>query len=161
MYIKRQYLYEYESVGRLPNESLRAHINRYRRLEASLRAIGVDVTKTYDEDSRGSRLLGARLTLEQQRLVLVGTNQHLDFDSVKSALMSTGAPSASTSGRESFKHSALPAFQGEGKGHRNSTSASSASSTSASSSSYIRVERATGMRERCGSNRASRCLRSR
>eukprot|EP00913_Durusdinium_trenchii_P002530 g2339.t1 len=88
VYIKRQFLFEYEQVSRTANESMRNYTNRYRRIEASLRSVGIDVSLTYDQESRGSRLLDrAKLSPEAQRLVLVGTGQRLDFDSVKSALL--------------------------------------------------------------------------
>ena len=88
VYIKRQFLYEYEQVSRQASESMRNYTNRYRRIEASLRSVGIDVSLTYDQESRGSRLLDrAKLSPEAQRLVLVGTGQRLDFDSIKSALL--------------------------------------------------------------------------
>ena len=88
VYIKRQYLFEYETLGGLPAESLRSYCNRYRRTEASLRAVGIDVSLTYDDESRGSRLLDrARLSLDQQRLILVGSSQSLSFDAIRAALM--------------------------------------------------------------------------
>ena len=50
--------------------------------------MGLNVSLTYDQESRGCRLLDrAKLSPEAQRLVLVGTGQRLDFDSVKSALL--------------------------------------------------------------------------
>lgn len=88
VYIKRQYLHDYEAIGRWPNESLRTYVNRYRRAEQSLLAVGVNVGLTYDDESRGSRLLDrARLTQEQQRLIFVGSGQSLSFDAIKAALM--------------------------------------------------------------------------
>ena len=134
VYVKRQYLYEYESVGRLPQESLRAYVNRYRRLENSLRAIGVDVTKTYDKDSRGSRLLHrARLSQEQQRLVLVGTGQQLNFDAVRSALMMQypeHRPPPPVAGRgDTTAPYQATSFKRKGKGERSSSSSSSTAST--------------------------------
>ena len=87
VYVKRHVLHEYEHIYRYNQETLRGFINRYRRIEASLLAIGIDVTLTYDNEARGSRLLDrAKLTLEQQRMVLVGTGQRMDFDTVASAL---------------------------------------------------------------------------
>ena len=85
VYVKRHLLHE--NVARYSNESLRTYINRYKRTEGSLRAVGVDVTLTYDSESRGSRLLDrSKLSYDQQRLVLVSTNQSLDFEMVASAL---------------------------------------------------------------------------
>ena len=63
-------------------------INRYKRVEASLRAINIDISLTYDDESRGSRLLDrARLTTEQQRLILVGTGQAVSFDAIRAVGM--------------------------------------------------------------------------
>ncbi len=87
VYVKRHVLHEYEHIYRYDMETLRGFINRYRRIEASLMSIGIDVSLTYDSEARGSRLLDrAKLTLEQQRMVFVGTGQCMDFDTVASAL---------------------------------------------------------------------------
>ena len=73
VYVKRHYLHEFETIARLPQESMRSFVNRYRRVEVSLKAIGVDMALSYDSKSRGSRLLDrAKLSLDQQRMVLVG-----------------------------------------------------------------------------------------
>ncbi|CAE7210450.1 GIP [Symbiodinium necroappetens] len=59
IYPKRKYLSDYEA----------------------LLSIGIDVGLTYDAESRGSRLLDrAKLSHEQQRMVLVGTGQSLNFE---------------------------------------------------------------------------------
>ena len=132
VYVKRQYLHEYESIGRYPGESLRAFINRYRRAEASLRAINIDISLTYDDESRGSRLLDrARLTTEQQRLILVGTGQALSFDAIRAALMlqfPEHKPTPPVAGRESNNAPYQP--KGSGKNHQGSTSTSSSSTSS-------------------------------
>ena len=87
VYVKRHHLHEYENTGRYQQESIRAYCNRYKRVEAALKAIGVDISLTYDAEARGSRLLDrARLSAEQQRMILVGTNGQLTFDLVASAL---------------------------------------------------------------------------
>ncbi|CAE7235262.1 GIP [Symbiodinium sp. CCMP2456] len=88
IYLKRKYLSDYETIGRFPGESLRNYVNRYHRAEKALLSIGIDVGLTYDAESRGSRLLDrAKLSTEQQRMVLVGTSQSLSFDDVKNALV--------------------------------------------------------------------------
>ncbi|OLP99064.1 Copia protein [Symbiodinium microadriaticum] len=88
IYLKRKYLSDYETIGRAPGESLRNYVNRYHRAEKALLSIGIDVGLTYDAESRGSRLLDrAKLSTEQQRMVLVGTNQSLNFEDVKNALV--------------------------------------------------------------------------
>ena len=118
VYIKRQFLFEYEQIARYANESLRSYTNRYRRCEASLRSVGIDVSLTYDQESRGSRLLDrAKLAPEAQRLVLVGTGQRLDYDSIKSALLMQypehrAPPPLFVHGQQQFR----PAGKGHGHG---------------------------------------------
>ena len=90
IYLKRKYLSDYEVISRTAGESTRAYVNRYHRVEKSLLSIGIDVgltyDLTYDSESRGSRLLDrAKLSHEQQRIILVGTSQSLNFDDIKSA----------------------------------------------------------------------------
>ncbi|CAE7766941.1 unnamed protein product [Symbiodinium sp. CCMP2592] len=88
IYLKRKYLSDYETIGRLPAEGIRTYVNRYHRAEKALMSIGIDVGLTYDAESRGSRLLDrAKLSSEQQRMILVGTNQSLSFDDVKNAML--------------------------------------------------------------------------
>ncbi|CAE7200822.1 GIP [Symbiodinium microadriaticum] len=86
VYLKRRYLHEYEYIGRQANESIRSFCNRYQRTEKSLLATGINVAAMYDGESRGSRLLDRmRLTMEQQRLILVSTGQSLQFDAIRDA----------------------------------------------------------------------------
>ena len=88
VYVKRHYLHDYENISRQHQETLRTFINRYKRTEASLKAVGVDMTLSYDDEARGSRLLDrAKLTSEQQRMILVGTGQRMEFDIICSALV--------------------------------------------------------------------------
>lgn len=76
VHVKRHLLHEYKNVARYSSESLRSYINRYQRTECSLKAAGVDVTFTYDTESRGSRLLDrSKLSHDQQRLGVVSANQ--------------------------------------------------------------------------------------
>ena len=135
VYVKRQYLHYYETVGRWPGESTRSFVNRYRRIEASLKAIGVDVSLTYDDESRDSRLLDrARLSIEQQCLVLVGTNQTLQFDAIRSSLLlqyPEHKPAPPVAGRDATTAPFQP--KGGSKGYNNNTNASSSSSASSSS----------------------------
>ena len=123
VYVKRHVLHEYEHIYRYNLETLRGFINRYRRIEASLLAIGIDVTLTYDNEARGSRLLDrAKLTLEQQRMVLVGTGQRMDFDTVSSALcmqFPEYRPAPPIAGKGDHKG------KGDSKGHHSSNHASS------------------------------------
>ena len=86
IYLKRRYLHEYENIQRSSNESIKAYCNRYHRTERSLESIGINVGSMYDSEARGSRLLDRmRVSLEQQRLILIGSGQSLHFDEVKEA----------------------------------------------------------------------------
>ena len=86
IYLKRRYLHEFENVQRQANESIKAYCNRYHRTERSLESIGVNVGLMYDSEARGSRLLDRmRISLEQQRLILIGSGQSLHFDDIKEA----------------------------------------------------------------------------
>ena len=88
VYLKRTYLSDYETISRFPGEGLRTYVNRYHRAEKALMSIGIDVGLTYDAESRGSRLLDtAKLTDEQQRMVLVDAGQSVSFDDIKNALV--------------------------------------------------------------------------
>eukprot|EP00434_Breviolum_minutum_P022664 symbB.v1.2.020001.t1/scaffold1659.1/size107071/3 len=86
IYLKRRYLFEFEAIQRQPNESIRAFTNRYHRCERTLAAVGIDVTTMYDSESRGARLLDRlRLNLDQQRLILVGSGQSIEFEAIRDA----------------------------------------------------------------------------
>ena len=49
VYQKRKYLADFESISRYPDEGLRTYANRYRRIERSLEALGVQITGMYDD----------------------------------------------------------------------------------------------------------------
>ena len=86
IYLKRRYLFEFEAIQRQPNESIRAFTNRYHRCERTLVAVGIDVTTMYDSESRGARLLDRlRLNLDQQRRILVGSGQSIEFEASRDA----------------------------------------------------------------------------
>lgn len=86
VYLKRKYLHEYEYVQRQSNEPIRSFCNRYGRIERSLKSVNINVEGMYDGESRGARLLERmRLGLEQQRLILVASNQSLEFDTIREA----------------------------------------------------------------------------
>ena len=86
IYLKRRYLFEFEAIQRQPNESIRAFANRYHRCERTLAAVGIDVTTMYDSESRGARLLDRlRLNPDQQRLILVGSGQSIEFEAIRDA----------------------------------------------------------------------------
>ena len=86
IYQKRKYIHDFEHLSRFNNESVRSFCNRYHRVERALLSCGVDIAPMYDSEARGARLLERlRLTSEQQRMILIGTNQALHFDAVKEA----------------------------------------------------------------------------
>ena len=88
VYQKRRYLSDYESLSRYPGESLRTFANRYRRTERNLEALGVSIMAMYDGESRGNRLLErARLSLADQRLILVGSQYSLQFDQILESMV--------------------------------------------------------------------------
>ena len=86
VYLKRRYLFEYEGIQRQNGESIRSFCNRYHRCERTLSAVGIDVTTMYDLESRGARLLDRlRLNLDQQRMILIGSSQSIEFDAIREA----------------------------------------------------------------------------
>ena len=77
---KRKFPFEYENERRYQGELIRTYIR-------NLKAVGVDVTACYDGEALGSRLLDrSGLTVESQRLVLIGTNQNLELEAIAEAL---------------------------------------------------------------------------
>ena len=151
---KRKFVYEYENLRRYPGEMIRTYISRLRRAIRNLKAVGVDVTACYDGEALGSRLLDrSGLTVESQRLVLIGTNQKLELETIAEALtlqypdFRGPPPVAGRDGRESRDG------KGQGKQQRPASLAStssarasagkgssaSSSSRSSSSTSYRNV----------------------
>ena len=62
-------------------------MNRYKRIERNLEAVGVSVTAMYEGEARGSRLLErARLSLSEQRLILVGSRYSLQFEEIAESM---------------------------------------------------------------------------
>ena len=87
VYQKRKFLTDFEQLNRYPGEGLRSFANRYRRVEKSLEALGVDITGMYDSEARGNRLLErAKLTPADQRLILVGSRYSLAFDDIADSM---------------------------------------------------------------------------
>lgn len=90
IYQKRKLMSEFETIVRQPSESMRAFVNRYRRAERSLQSIGVNPSGMYDSEAMGNRLLErARLSPENGRLVLIGSNFNLTFESIAESLCMT------------------------------------------------------------------------
>ena len=87
VYQKRKFMADYEAIVRQNSKSVRAFANRYRRAEKALGSVGVSVGGMYDEESRGNRVLErARLSPENQRLVLIGAAYDLRFDVIVESL---------------------------------------------------------------------------
>ena len=88
IYQKRKYLHEFENMRRYAGENMRVFINRFRRSQRNLKSVGIDISATYDTESLGARLLDrSGLTVEQQRMLLVGTQQSLRFESIAEAMV--------------------------------------------------------------------------
>ena len=151
IYQKRRYLHEFEVLRRLQGETIRQYINRFRRSQRCLKSVGIDIAGTYDAESLGARLLDrSGLSPDNQRLVLVGTQQQLSFELVAESMNLQypdfrGAPplhgkeGSKGSGKSSFKgsrptsSSSSMASTSSGKGHsfRPSSTSSSSSTTRA------------------------------
>ena len=130
IYQKRRYLHEFEVLRRNHGETIRQYINRFRRSQRCLKSVGIDITGTYDAESLGARLLDrSGLSPDNQRLVLVGTQQQLNFELVAESMTLQypdfrGAPPLH--GRDGPKGSGKPGS----KGSRTMSSSSSMASTS-------------------------------
>ncbi|CAK9087427.1 unnamed protein product [Durusdinium trenchii] len=77
LYQKRSLLATYETVARLPNESIRQYINRYKRIERDLQSVGISAGAMYDAESRGNRIL-ERCKLEPSLARLVYQTETLE-----------------------------------------------------------------------------------
>ena len=135
VYQKRKFLNEFENIRRYAGETMRSYVNRFRRTQRCLKSVGVDVSLTYDQESMGSRLLDrSGLSQEGQRLILVGTQQKLDFELVVESMMLQypefrGAPPVI-----SRDGSAVSKGSGKGSGRTMSSSTTASSSSSMASS---------------------------
>ena len=87
LFQKRNLLSSYETVSRHQGESLRQFINRCRRIEKDLEAIGITTASMYDSESKGSRLLErANLAPDMQRLVIIAAGNSLHYENIQNAL---------------------------------------------------------------------------
>lgn len=143
VYQKRRFISEFENLRRYPSETMRSFINRFRRSLRSLRTVGINMDLAYDPEALGSRLLDrSGLSHEAQRMLLVGTQQSLNFDSLAEAMVlqwpdfrgappiaggNAGGNSRESKGGGKGKGSAKPSFR--------SSSTSSGSTASSSNSS--------------------------
>ena len=126
IYQKRRFLHEFESFRRFNQESMRAYVQRFRRVQRSLLAVGVDISGTFDSDSLGSRLLDrSGLSHHDQRMILVGTQQSLSFEAIAECLVLQWP--------EFRPAPAVMSGSGKGKGKSLTSSSSTSSSTTTSS----------------------------
>ena len=88
LYLKRLYLQEWESISRQLNESVRSYVNRFRRVLMDLRSQEVGLEAAFASETVGFRLLErCKLSPDQQRIVLVGSNQSLDYDAIRESMI--------------------------------------------------------------------------
>ena len=145
LFQKRKLLADFENVGRMQHENIRQYINRYRRIEKDLEAVGISCGSMYDSESKGNRILErAKLSPELQRLVLIGAGNTLDYEKICESLLLQfpdfkpvppifttyqGGSQSSNSSNNSWRSG------GQGKGKGGSSSSSTASTASSSGSS--------------------------
>eukprot|EP00913_Durusdinium_trenchii_P002121 g1959.t1 len=87
LYQKRMLLSNYENIARQGHETVRQFINRCKRVERDLQSVGISSATMYDAESRGNRILErCKLDPSLQRLVLIGAQCNLDFDSIVESL---------------------------------------------------------------------------
>ena len=87
IYQKRRFLQDFEQIRRYQGETMRAYVLRFRRVQRSLTAVGVNLEATFDGEALGSRLLDrSGLSHADQRLILVGTQQSLNFEAIAECL---------------------------------------------------------------------------
>ena len=136
LFQKRTLLDSFEKLSRFPNESLRQYINRYRRVEKDLEAIGISSSNMYDSESKGNRLLErARLAPDLQRLVMIAAGNSLEYERIQEALnlqFPDFKPAPAVFQRERDNASRPPP---SGTGSAFSSSSSTAASTWSSASS--------------------------
>lgn len=88
LYLKRLYLQEWENIGRQQNESVRSYLNRFRRVMLDLQSQEVGLESAFSSESVGFRLLErCRLAPDQQRVVLVGSNQSFQYESIRESML--------------------------------------------------------------------------
>ena len=137
VYQKRKFLHEFEILRRQSGETMRTYILRFRRVQRSLTAVGINIAGTYDNESLGARLLDrSGLSHSDQRMILVGTQQSLEFEQVAESLLLQypefrGAPPVVNK-------------DGKGTGKGSGKSAASSNSTPASSSSSSKFSQPSG-----------------
>ena len=130
VYQKRCFLNEYESISRYSGENLRTFSNRYRRAEKNLLSVGIDVSLMYDNEARGARLLDrSKLSQESQRLILVGTNQSMEFSRIVDAMLLQWPEYRGAPPIYNRDGTVVPFSKGSGKTTKSFSSASTSAST--------------------------------
>lgn len=88
LYLKRLYLQEWETVGRQQGESVRNFVNRYRRVVQDLQSMQIGLEAAFSSEALGYRLLErCKLSPDQQRIVLVGSQQSFEYELVLESLL--------------------------------------------------------------------------
>ena len=144
VYQKRRFLHEFETLRRQPGETMRAYLNRFRRSQRCLRSVGINISHTYDSESLGARLLDrSGLSAEAQRMLLVGTQQSLEFEVLAEAMLLQypdfrGPPPVV--GRDGNPTKG----QSKGRFSSNSSASGSSSASSTTASSSMSMSRSSG-----------------
>ena len=81
-------LSDFETAVKRNNcETVREYLNCYRRIERDLENVGIQSSAMYGSVSRGNRVLErCLLSLELQRLVLIGAGNSLQYENVYESL---------------------------------------------------------------------------
>eukprot|EP00435_Cladocopium_sp_Y103_P063075 s1794_g24.t1 len=88
LYLKRLYLQEWEVIARQQNESVRGYTNRFKRILLDLRSQEIGLETSFTSETIGYRLLErAKLSPDQARLVLVGSNQSFAYEAIRESLI--------------------------------------------------------------------------
>eukprot|EP00439_Symbiodinium_sp_Y106_P003164 s5107_g1.t1 len=88
LYLKRLYLQEWETVGRQQGESVRNFVNRYRRVVQDLQSMQIGLEAAFSSEALTYRLLErCKLSPDQQRIVLVGSQQSFEYELVRESLL--------------------------------------------------------------------------
>ena len=137
IYQKRRFLQDFENMRRFHGESMRAYVLRFRRVMRSLRAVGIEITATFDEEALGSRLLDrSGLSHSDQRMVLIGTQQSLAFETIAETL--------ALQWPEFRPPPPIFTKEGKGTGKHGKTASSSTSSITSSTTSTAPSSRSSG-----------------
>ena len=88
LYLKRLFLQEWETISRQLGESIRSYVNRFRRVVRDLQSQEVGLEAAFTSETVGYRLLErAKLAPDQQRIVLVGSNQSFAYEALRESML--------------------------------------------------------------------------